>query len=467
MKKNNKLAILFLSLTVIIGLTKTTQAQDIRADFDPAYIISDAEILNYNSMTANEIQKFLESKGSYLAAYSVTNPETGLTETAAETIYGRCQANKISPRFVLVLLQKEQGLTEDPNPSTGALNAATGYGCPDGGGCNTRWQGFWRQVNSATLQFYDYMTSPGDYSFQKGNTYVFKNTYSTITNGSTVVTPYNTATAALYNYTPHVFNGNYNFYVLWQKYFSRNYPDGSLLQIKNDKNIWLIQDGRKRLFTSKAVLSSRFDINKVILVEKADLDKFGTSTPIKFPNYSLIRSPRGTVFLLVDDERRGIASQTIFKKFGYNKAEIISANWDDINSYKEGANLTATSTYPSGALLQDKKTGGVYWVYNGKKAPLQDKNLLTYKFKGKKIIKATTAELDQYPTTEPILFGNGELLKTASSPAVYLIYEGQKRPFMSSDLLTKLGYKLSNIITVSPQFLANYANGEVIKENNF
>lgn len=467
MKKMYKLAILFLSFTIVLGLAKIVFAQDIRADFDPAYIISDAEILNYNSMTADEIQKFLENKGSYLATYSMISPETGLTETAAQIIYNRCQANKISPRFILVLLQKEQGLTEDPNPSIGALNAATGYGCPDGGGCNVRWQGFWRQVNSATLQFYDYMTNPNDYSFRKGNTYVFKNAYSTITNGSTTVTPYNTATAALYNYTPHVFNGNYNFYVLWQKYFSRSYPDGSLLQVKNDKNIWLIQDGRKRLFTSNAVLSSRFDINKVILVEKADLDKFGTSTPIKFPNYSLIRSPRGTVFLLVDDQRRGFTSSAVFKKFGYNPAEVIPASWDDINSYKEGANLTATSTYPAGALLQDKTTGGIYWVYGGKKAPLWDRSLLTSKFNGKKIIKTTATELAQYSTTNPVLFGDGELLKTASSPAVYLIYEGRKRPFTSADLLIRLGYKMTNIIIVPPQFLALYDNGEPIKENNF
>jgi hypothetical protein len=202
-------------------------------------------------------------------------------------------------------------------------------------------------------------------------------------------------------------------------------------------------------------------------VEKADLDRFGTSTPIKFSNYSLIRSPRGTVFLLVDSERRGFSSGAVFKKFGYNPAEVVSVSWDDINSYTEGSPLTATSTYPTGALLQDSKTGGIFWVYAGKKAPLIDKTILTYKFKNKKITKASAQELSQYTTISPILFGDGELLTTATNPAIYLISEGKKRPFMSSDLLIKLGYKKENVITVSPQFLANYDNGEVIKENNF
>jgi hypothetical protein len=467
MKSTNGFAVFLIVLAIIFGTAKAAFAQEVRPDFDPNYIISDAEILNYSAMTAAEIQKFLESRGSYLAAYAVIDPNTGLTETAAQAIYNRCQANKISPRFVLVLLQKEQGLIEDPAPDQGSLDWATGYGCPDGGGCNSRWQGFWKQVNSATLQFYDYMANPGDYNYKKGNTYIFENKYSTIVDGSVTVTPYNIATAALYNYTPHVYNGNYNFYILWQKYFSRGYPDGSLLQVKGDKTVWLIQNDRKRPFASRAVLISRFDENKIIAVEKADLDKFGTSTPIKFPNYSLIRSPRGTVFLLVDDKRRGFVSQAVFKKFGYNPAEVMAANWDDINSYAEGAPLTATSTYPAGALLQDKKTGGVFWVFEGKKAPLLDRALLTYKFKNKKIIKATAQELNSYPTITPVLFGNGELLKSPNSPAVYLIDEGRKRPFPSADLFAKLGYQAGNIIAVSPQYLACYDNGEIIKENNF
>ncbi len=468
MKRTTNIAIWLISLTIIFGVAKISFAQDINPDFDPNYIISDAEIFNYNSMDATDIQNFLQAKGSYLSAYTVTNP-TGVCETAAQAIYEVCQANKISPRFVLVLLQKEQGLIEDPNPSPASLDWATGYGCPDGGGCNPRWQGFWKQINSATLQFYDYMVNPLEYAYRAGATYTFQNSCSAYNNPpSSMITPYNLATAALYNYTPHVFNGNYNFYILWQKYFARNYPDGSLLQIKDQKTVWLIQDGKKRPFASMSVLASRFDTNQIITVEKADLDKFGTSTPIKFANYSLVRSPHGTVYLLVDDEKRGFTSKAVFKKFGYNPAEVVAAGWTDLDSYPEGAPLSATSTYPTGALLQDVKTGGVYWVYDGKKAAIGDRGLLaSSKFKNKKIIKSNAAELAQYPTTDPILFGDGTLLSSPSSPAIYLIYEGKKRPFMSSDLLAKLGYKLSNVIKVSPQFLANYDNGEVIKENNF
>ncbi len=468
LKPFKKIALSSMILVGIVSYGIGAFAQDEPdPNFNPSYIISDAEILDYNSMTKEEIQAFLESKDSYLANYSATNPYTGETETVAEIIYGRCQANLISPKFVLVLLQKEQGLIEDESPSQGSLDWATGYGCPDGGGCNARWQGIWKQINSATLQFYDYIENPTDYTYQKDKTYTFSNKYSTTIQGSVSVTPYNNATAALYNYTPHVFNGNYNFWKLWSRYFAKTYyPSGSLLQAKGEGGVWLIQGGQKRPFTSKSALTSRFDENKIIQVDKSVLDKYSTGAPIKFPNYSLIKSPRGTIFLLVDGKKRGFTSSAVFKTFGYNPEEVMNASWEDINSYIDGEPLSATSTYPIGALLQDKTTGGVYWVEEGIKYPLHDKALLTYKFKKKKIIPTDPKDLEVYPTGAPVLFGDGELITSSNTKAVYLIDEGKKRPFFSGDVFLKLGYKWENIISVSPQYLNKYEIGEPIKESD-
>ncbi|HQO11428.1 MAG TPA: hypothetical protein PK837_03425, partial [bacterium] len=57
---------------------------------------------------------------------------------------------------------------------------------------------------------------------------------------------------------------------------------------------------------------------------------------------------------------------------------------------------------------------------------------------------------------------DGELLKSESSSTVYLIANGKKRPFLSGDGFERLGYKWSNIITVSPQLLYLYPHGEAI-----
>ncbi len=456
-KKIKNFSISILTLLIAFGFNISIAS----AEFDPNYIISDTEILDYDCMSLKEIEDFLNAKGGFLANYSTTDPD-GKKITAAEIIYTRAQENKISPKFIITLLQKEMSLIEDKDPKQTQLDWATGYGCPDGAGCNTRWKGLWKQVNSATLQFYDYIDNPQDYNYKKGNTYEFDNPYSTTVKETVSVTPLNHATAGLYNYTPHVYNGNYNFYNIWQRYFTTTYPNGTLLQAKGDVGVWLIQSGKKRPFHSKGALTSRFDINKIIQVEKSDLDSYPTGQAIKFANYSIVRSPMGKLFLLVDDKKRQFESDEAFKKIGFNPEEIIKAEWTDIETYKEGAPITLNSVYPTGALLQNNKTGGVYWISDDKKAPLIDRAFLTHKFSNKKIIAVDPEELDRYETTDPIMFGDGELLTSDNTPTVYLIENNLKRTFTSGEIFEKLGYQWNNIITVSPQLLAKYATGENI-----
>ncbi len=485
MKKINLSA--FLVLFAILFSVNLANAEE---NFNPNYIISDSEMLNNDSMTIQEIQNFLERKGSYLASYRCINAY-GSNKKASEIIYDAANNNydcenvklsdnptenerkikckpmtTINPKAILVMLQKEQSLIADKTPKQSQLDWALGYGCPDGGGCNTYWKGFGKQVNSAALQFKDYMDNPHLYSYKAGNSYKFTNRYSTIKQGTIIVSISNSATAALYNYTPHVYNGNYNFYRFYNSYFTRSYFDGSLLQAEGEVGVWLLQNGKKRPFLSKTALTSRYDLNKIITVNPADLDNYEKGAPIRFPNYSVIMSPGGDIYLLVDDKKRKIADQEVFRKIGFNPEEIMNAGWEDINAYTTGKVLTANSAYPTGALLQNKKTGGVYWVEEGTKAPIWDKSFLQTKFKRKNIIPVSEEELNEYTTASPVLFENGELLKSPNSTAVYLIDQGKKRVFTSGEAFEELGYKWENVITTSSKVLYLYPEGDPIVKNN-
>lgn len=429
--------------------------------FNPNYIISDSDVFDWKSMDLQQIKNLLNNKNSYLLNYSCPDPD-GKIMTAPIILYDRAITNKVSPKLLIVLLQKEQSLIEGSSPKQSSLDWATGYGCPDGNSCNPRWKGFWKQVNSASLQFRDYMDNPHLYTYKAGQTYTFTNPYSSTKKETTIVTPVNQATAALYNYTPHVYNGNYNFYKIWQRYFTKTYSDGSLLQVAGEGGVWLLQNGKKHPFLTKSALTSRFDESKIILVSKSDLDAYEKGAPIKFPNYSIIRSPKGNMYLLVDDKRRGFADNEAFRKIGFNPEEVMNASWEDINQYQESSPITATSTYPTGALLQDKVTGGVYWVYERTKSPILDRVFLTTKFKHKKIIQVSEEELKNYTKTSPVLFDNGELLKSQNSPAVYLVSNNQKHSFASGIVFESLGYKWENVIIVSPQLLSLYEHGDAV-----
>ncbi len=485
MNKITKIGLISAAICFLTPLSLWAQT-DIDPEFDPGHIISDAEILNTNSMSLAEIQNFLDKQNGFLANYITYNSHGTPNKSAAEIIYEAATANydcegielsdmpteaeknlkcrhvtTVNPKFLLVLLQKEQGLVSDPGPKQSQLDWAAGYGCPDNWACNPYYKGFGKQVNSASLQFKYYMDHPEGYKYQAGNTYVFNNTDS----NPMSVTIENTATAGLYNYTPHVFNGNYNFFKLWKKYFPKNplvYPDGTLLQINGEVGVWLIDGGLKRPFTSHGALTSRFDEKKIIVVENSVLDNYEKGDAIKFPNYSIIRTPDKKKYLLVDSAKRLIVNDEAFRKIGFNQDEIIDAPTSDLASYSDGPSLTATSTNITGTLMQSTKNGGIYFVQDNTKAPLVDKIFLSTKFKGKKIVKATETTLAKYTKVAPVLFGNGEILKSNTSPAVYLIDGGQKRPFASGETFETLGYNWKNVITVSPQLLSLYPIGSAM-----
>ncbi len=432
-------------------------------DFDPNFIVSDNEINDYKSMSYEDVLNFLKKHNGILDTYTCRDIE-GKTRKAPEIIYTLSQKNKINPKFMLTLLQKEQSLLEDPTPAQHQLDAATGYGCPDEGSCNPRWKGFFRQVNSAYLQFRSYLDEANLYRYKAGKTYIFRNS-NKLVRTIDIVTPQNQATAALYNYTPHVYYGNYNFWKLWRKYFPKqrkNFPDGSLLQAKGSDEIYLIQNRERRLFLSKAALLSRFSLNKVVSIDAEDLTAYKIGKAIRFPNYSLLQSPDGTIYLLVGDIKRKIASDEVFKKIGFNKEEIIKADYSELNDYIEGKPVTEEDAYPTGALLQNIKTGGVYFVINGNKFPIWSKKIMKTNFANKKIIPVSEDKLKKYPTGSPVKFRDGELIKSSVTPVVYVISNGYKRPIASEETFLALGYKWEDIIETNNKILEIHPTGNII-----
>lgn len=246
--------------------------------------------------------------------YFLSNPPEakegdGEELTAGEVIYNLSQEYKINPKFILVTLQKEQSLIDNSNPRQGikhALDWAMGYGCLESGGWNEKLRGFYAQVDGGLWQIRRWFDYPNQYSylFQKGGSYtLFDNV-----NGGTMVVPASRATAFLYRYTPHVYNGNYNFWKFWKEYFgnaktsdntsdnSQNkttkYPDGSLLRIKNSAIVWLIENEKKRKLnvSSEEFSALNFNWGNIIEVSQNDLNLYVAGNIVKYgPDSSLLK----------------------------------------------------------------------------------------------------------------------------------------------------------------------------------
>lgn len=189
--------------------------------FDPGNIISDAVFYDSGSMSASQIQDFLKRKvptcqsgytclkdfrastTSRKADAYCTKPYQGASSESAATIIAKvAQACGISPKVLLVMLQKEQGLVTHTWPSSWRYTIAMGMACPDTSACDTRYYGFQNQVYGAARQYQIYAKSSWFDWFPVGKVSQVRY-HPNASCGSGPVTIRNKATASLYYYTPY------------------------------------------------------------------------------------------------------------------------------------------------------------------------------------------------------------------------------------------------------------------------
>ena len=232
--------------------------------YNPSDLISDSIFSNSGSMGTGSggvqaIQAFLSNENSGLKNYSdiencgstsgphysyyQTYYHCGASEPASQIIYDVAQAYSINPQVILATLQKEQSLVTTPDPTSSQLNCAMGYNSCSG------FVGFFTQVDNGTWQFKTYTElmdgnnywgyTPSSYPCSTATSLYSAGLYpgATVTfsdPGGTpeTVTITDSATAALYCYTPYVgpfsltgYSGSYNFVQSFEQWFgSTVYP---------------------------------------------------------------------------------------------------------------------------------------------------------------------------------------------------------------------------------------------------
>ncbi len=437
-----------LTATLLLFIFLTSGNIALAGEFNPNIILTEAELTDYTSMNEQQIKSFLKSKNGTLGTYA----DMDVRMYAHQLIYNASRLYRINPKYILVLLQKEQSLITDPNPSQGQYDWATGYGCPDSGGCNPKYKGFANQVDWGTGAMRFYLDYPEKFTYQVGQTYTIDGQPITMTNN---------ATRSLYTYTPHI-HGNKNLHKIWQEWFSMSYPDGALLQNTEDGGIWLIQNGKRRPFLSKAVFASRYSFDKVVPVKESDLATYEIGQPIKYANYSLLRIPSGGVYLLVDDKLRPITSGEAFRLLGFNPEEIVNIQESEVSQYEKGQKIDVSSSYPTGALLQDNSTGGVYYVQNGVKHPIWDKALINLYHPQKRITAVTPSELEKYTTGDPLKLEDGELIMAKNGSQVFFISNGYKRPIANEETFLSFGYNWKDVIKLPQKVIDLHPTGETL-----
>ena len=188
-------------------------------DFDPGNIITDENLFNSSAMTEQQVQNFLNDKGSacngsqclkQYAADTEDKPadslckayQGGRQQSAAAIIDASARACGISQRVLLTMLQKEQHLVTATAPTAWQYEAAMGLSCPDTASCDPQYAGFLNQVYGAAHRLRSYMAHEANYPYRAKRLTAIRY-HPRAACGSSQVYIENTATALLYIYTPY------------------------------------------------------------------------------------------------------------------------------------------------------------------------------------------------------------------------------------------------------------------------
>jgi hypothetical protein len=271
------------SLALLAGVAMVfIQSGTASAAFNANRLIDDGIFNNVSSMSAAQIDAFLNARNSCISTgsgFSAPDPtgyspsggyQYGGNVSAGTIIAHAAQAYEINPQVLITTLQKEQSLITSTTCSTNTIAKAVGYACPDSGGSynysgvnlytrngttytsvsgicvnSAAKAGFTQQlIRAAWLLKFGQQRSLGnmDWAIIKGswdNSDDLQSCYSgPVTEGYRKVCPSGTttyydglrtidattvhmdtgATAALYWYTPHL-HGNQNFVSIFEGWF--------------------------------------------------------------------------------------------------------------------------------------------------------------------------------------------------------------------------------------------------------
>src|SRR3989338_31638 len=432
------------------------------AAFNPNFIISDRDFTNVYGLVGNSIQRFLEDQSGILDTLTVQDLD-GQVKTAADIISRVANQFLINPQALLVMLQKEQSLGTNPNPSDNQLDWATGYGvcagCSTSDAAVSRFRGFAKQIDSMAQQFrLGYLAD-----LEKlGRTQTGVGPGKTVSIDGVPVTPENNATSALYTYTPHL-EGNQNFWKIWNAWFTQDpLPSGTIVRDASDGTLWLIQRGKRRLIPSDAVLTSYFPSASVIKAESSAIWSYEEGVPLQFPNYALVRVENGDVFLIVDQEIRRFQSLDDLPRFGYAPDEIIEGSATALQGYTLGKMITYQTAYPQGFVGQDSATGQTYYIDNSARHIVLSDALLKSRFSGWRVRSLSTDELASLVEGDPMRFQDGTLVKLPGLPTVYMISDGKRRPIIDERTFLSLGFAWNAIIETTPESIEIHQPGDLI-----
>jgi hypothetical protein len=452
--------------------------------FNPGNIISDALFYDGGAMSTSKVQSFLNTKGAActstststclkdfrgtIEARAATTRCSAITrrtnQTAAQMITTVARACSISPKVLLVTLQKEQTFVTSTAPTARMYQIAMGYACPDTAPCDSVYYGLYNQLYFGASQMKRYKVESHRYNFRAGRTYSIL--YSPNCSSRKQVTIENWATAALYNYTPYTPNdaslrnypgtapscgayGNRNFFALYSIWFGSTVAEGSLYRIDENLTWWVVSgDKRWRIPHDNTALKSAIaPMGEPRSVSSHYMATFDNAGDFR----AMAKSPDDDRYFLLDGgKRHTVRGCAKLEDFGFDCDDAPEMPWRDLTKF------TMTSDLLGHVHIKDQ---GNFVLMNGKKHPVP--NSVSAGDAG--LHPITPVQFNRAAMFDPIPTGpvitQTTLVRVASNDTWWLL-SGERRWRIApeaTDLKENLG-PLGSPRSVSVEHLRNYKN---------
>ena len=463
--------------------------------FDPSKVVDDAVFTDMSAFKGpQDIQNFLEGKGSVLARKDTDflfmlkepgfvdlkerledpQPNLGRLRTAAELIWDASRSVGLNPQVILVTLQKEQSLITGHQNSTHerlqkALNNSLGFDCPDSTGCGDILPGFYSQLFGnvdgegsrylgAARSLMKSFNTPGGRGpsingrvSKIGDTITISNTqgppYNAPASSTFVIS--NSATAALYRYTPHVFNGNYNFWRYMTEWFKL--PDGAVVRVSGDSNAYVIQNGARFLLTPFIA-----NLRNISLTTTRELSTYDAEN---YPNKGALGPADNSVFTsggryyLFLNSKKYLAQDFVLKSKGISSASAPEMPADILAMFADAGVLMPNE----GFIVKVSETGKYLISKNGRMLHFSDLTAKQYKPETS-FVEVKAADIAGLPNGGFVTPVEGTLVTSAQSKFVYLIENGFKKP-VTDVIFKNRKFNRKNVITIPGDELGSYTTG--------
>lgn len=244
------------------------------------------------------------------------------------------------------------------------------------------------------------------------------------------------------------------------------HPNGTLIKGLGPVT-YIIDSGKKRYIPSKEIFNSyKFRWQDIVLVSSTKLASYlDDERPLGFRDGALIKGQTlPDVYVVSDGFKCRIKDESVFTALGYQWSNVISVPKTQINYNTSGSTISSADAHPEGTLVKGSGST-VYLIDNQERRPITSPQAFESRYNWHEIVQEAPGDVKSFSINEnsPVSFRDGLLIKSATSSAVYVIVDGQRRRISSSQVFAMLGYKWENIRAISTDYALNkYSNGSVL-----